>query len=243
MRLAEARSRYDSGRGQRDLLIAQRTEKEAQRSRVLADLTRWQLTKALLTEVTEFARQQLVERIEATVTAGLRIILGREDLSFRVAFRKVSEVSWADWQVVSLYGDGGVEVANDPEMARGGGIVDIVSLALRLALLELSIPKPEGPVILDEPAKMVSIQYSENLATFLKSYAIRTNRQVVMVTHNFELAKAGDLIYWVSQQDGVSNVTESAPREIAIRFERPQGEILLEETKEFVAQIKAGAVR
>ena len=58
--LALARSRYDSGRGQRDLLMAQKADKEMLHSNVLTNLTRWQLTKALLTEVTEFARKQLV---------------------------------------------------------------------------------------------------------------------------------------------------------------------------------------
>jgi DNA repair ATPase RecN len=220
--LALARSRYDSGRGQRDLLMAQKADKEMLHSNVLTNLTRWQLTKALLTEVTEFARKQLVERIEATVTAGLRIILGRDDLSFKVAFRKVSEVSWADWQVVSIYNDAtttngnvaGVEVANNPEDSRGGGIVDIVSLTLRLALLELSIPRPEGPVILDEIAKMISVQYSHNLAMFLKSYALRTNRQITLVTHNVTLALSGDLIYWVSQENGISQVREIQPDEL-----------------------------
>jgi hypothetical protein len=214
MRLAQSRSRYDQGAGQLALLEGQREERVLLRGQVADDLTRYHLTQALLTETSEYARQQLTERIEATVTAGLRIILGREDLSFKVISGKLNDKPTADWQVASLYGEGGVEVANSPEESRGGGIVDVVSLTLRLALLELSRPRPEGLVILDEVAKMVSVQYSHNLAAFLRSYAIRTGRQICLVTHNVTLALSGDLIYWVSQQDGVSDARRIEPDEL-----------------------------
>ena len=202
--LASWRSKYDQDLGQLRLLQAQHDEIEAALSKVSADKELWQLVSVLLTKVSDFARRQLVERIEQTVTAALQTVLSDDSLRFEVEMRELGGRASAEWRVVSRYAE--VEVSNNPEDARGGGIVDIVSLALRLALLELSKPRPEGPVILDEPAKMVSAEYAENLAYFLKSYAEQTGRQFIVVTHNETLAEAGDVSYRVTQENGVSEV-------------------------------------
>ncbi len=204
--LASMRSRYEQGKGQLALLQRQRTEKAEALGKTQADVDLWRKVQILLTKTSDYARRQLVERIEQTVTAALRTVLADDALRFEVELREVGGRPSAEWRVVSHYGE--VEVANNPEDARGGGIVDIVSLALRLALLELSRPRPEGPVILDEPAKMVSAEYAENLAFFLRSYAQQTGRQFIVVTHNQILAGAGDLAYQVTKNElGVSEVT------------------------------------
>ncbi len=204
--LASWRSQYEQGRGQLALLQAQRAETEEALKQVQENKDLWQKVSVLLTKVSDYARRQLVERIEETVTAALQTVLSDDSLRFEVEIREVAGKASAEWRVVSRYGD--VEVSNNPEDARGGGIVDIVSLALRLALLELSRPRPEGPVILDEPGKMVSAEYAENLAFFLKSYAQKTGRQFIVVTHNSTLAKSGDVAYQVVKNEaGVSEVT------------------------------------
>ncbi len=192
---------YDTAVGARDLLQGQLAEKEVELAKVREDIATWEQVQALFAKVSEFAREQLKTRIEETVTAALLAVFG-EGLTFRINMRTSNGQPAADWQVVSQYGD--LEVAASPEDARGGGITDIVSLALRLAMLELVKPKPGGPVILDEPAKMVSAEYAGNLAYFLKQYAARTGRQVIMVTHNTALAEVADKSYLVTQKDGVS---------------------------------------
>lgn len=203
--LSSWRSQYEQGRGQLALLEKQKAEKDETLGRVQRDVETWRQVQVLLTKVSDYARRQLVERIEETVTAALQTVLTDDSLRFEVEVRELSGKPSAEWRVVSRYGN--TEVSNNPEDARGGGIVDIVSLALRLALLELSRPRPEGPVILDEPAKMVSAEYAENLAFFLKTYAQKTGRQFIVVTHNETLARSGDKAYRVTKNDqGVSEV-------------------------------------
>jgi len=54
---------------------------------------------------------------------------------------------------------------------------------------------------------MVSREYLPNVAEFLKQYAAKTGRQVLMVTHAEPLADVADVSYRVSQAgDGVSEV-------------------------------------
>lgn len=196
---------YDKETGARDLLQKQLSDKEALLLKVKADIATWEQVQTLFTKVSDFAREQIKSRIEATVTAALTAVFG-EGYTFKINMRTVGGQASAEWQVVSQYGD--VEVAASPEDARGGGIVDMCSLALRLAMLELIRPRVEGPVVLDEPSKMVSREYLPNLAFFLKQYAAKANRQILMVTHSEVLAEAADKAYMVTQRDGCSEVKE-----------------------------------
>ena len=97
-------------------------------------------------------------------------------------------------------------IKTKPELSRGGGVVDIVSLALRIAILQTHKPKIQGPLILDEPAKHVSDEYIFNVADFLKQTSELFNRQIIMVTHNNHLAAIGNNSYRVDIKDSQSTV-------------------------------------
>lgn len=203
--LINMQSRYNNALGQKQLLELQLQDKQNNLGQTRQNLATWEQVQVLFTKVSEYAREQLKTRIEETVTAALTAVFG-EGYTFRINMRQLGNQPAAEWQVVSQYGD--EEVAASPEDARGGGITDVVSLALRLAMLEILKPRPEGPVLFDEPAKMVSAEYAGNLAYFLKQYAEKTGRQVMLVTHNPQLAEAADKSYLVTQKDGVSDVRE-----------------------------------
>lgn len=203
--LTNMRSHYNNALGQKQLLELQLQDNQNNLGQTRQNLATWEQVQVLFTKVSEYAREQLKTRIEETVTAALTAVFG-EGYTFRINMRQLGNQPAAEWQVVSQYGD--EEVAASPEDARGGGITDVVSLALRLAMLEILRPRPEGPVLFDEPAKMVSAEYAGNLAYFLKQYAEKTGRQVVMVTHNPQLAEVADKSYLVTQKDGVSEVRE-----------------------------------
>lgn len=204
--LTQRKSRYDKAVGQRDLLIEERRGKAAELGAGKSDIAVWEQVQALFSKVSEFAREQLKLRIQETVTAALQAVLARDDISFEVVMRSIGGKPAAEWSVQSVYGD--MVIAANPEDGRGGGVADVVSLALRLALLELARPRPVGPIVLDEPGKMVSKEYLPNVAEFLKQYAEQTGRQIVMVTHHEDLAEVADVSYRVTQSDGVSEVSK-----------------------------------
>lgn len=218
--LAALRDRYSQAQGQRDLLISQRREKESELSAARQDIELWRQVQVLLGKASEFARQQLKTRIEQTVTAALAAIFADSTMKFEIEMKDIGGKPAAEWRVVSCYGvpaKAGDEdimvnaytVTVSPEDAKGGGVTDVVSLALRLALLELSRPKPEGIVMLDEIGKMISREYLPNVAEFLKSYAVQTGRQIIMVTHHEVLSEVADVGYIVKQDNGKSEVTRN----------------------------------
>ncbi len=205
---AQKRRAYERAKGQRELLLTQKSAKESEAAQCRRDLNVWKLVQVLYTETSEYAREQTKQRIEETVTAALQAVFPDYDLRFRVNIRQVGGQPVAEWEVISRYGT--EECANSPEDARGGGITDVVSLALRLAVLELGRPKIAAPLLLDEPGKMVSIEYAGNLAMFLKTYAAETGRQVIMITHNNTLTDVADVSVQVRKSGGQSQVQQTA---------------------------------
>lgn len=206
--LSELRSRYNQALGQKEMLERQKIEKEEALIKAKHDIEIWQKVQALFSKVSEFARTQLKARIEETVTAALQAVFERDDIAFEIEMRTINNQPAASWSVISCYGTGDdiATVSGSPEDARGGGVSDVVSLALRLALLELARPRPLGPVLLDEVGKHVSRNYAPNVAAFLKQYAQKTGRQIILITHDPNLTEVADVSYKVSQENGVSEV-------------------------------------
>ena len=144
-------------------------------------------------------RQDTINKLEMIITTALQHILG-EDISFKI--ETPNDKPEAYFYVVNNYN--GTIVQNEPEDARGGGIIDIVSVALRLAVAELC--NIEGPLILDEPAKHLSAEYKDNFASFLRMIRDEFNRQVIIITHDRTLSECGDYIYNVDKIDGKSKI-------------------------------------
>lgn len=196
--------RYQKESGQLELLKQQLQDKQTELQQAQTDIEVWKQVQILLGEVSEFARKQLKKQIEATVTAGLQAILQDDEIRFVIEMSTVAGKPAADWKIITTRGE--QPITASPEDAHGGGIVDIVSLCLRAALLELSRPKPGGPFLLDEPGKMISAEYLPNVAEFLKQYLKKTGRQGIMITHHEPLAEVADVSYRVCQENGISEV-------------------------------------
>lgn len=202
-RVQQMQSQYDRESG---ALASLKERQEAVVEQILqtdVQLDTYEKVQLLFSKTSELARTQIKVHVERTVTAALQAVFGRE-LRFEVALREVGGQTAADWRVVDSMED--EEVRGDPEDARGGGVSDVVALALRLALLELVRPKLGGPILLDEVGKHVSAEHRTALAEFLKAYAQRTGRQILLVTHAEELAGAADVAYRVERRNGVSEV-------------------------------------
>lgn len=83
----------------------------------------------------------------------------------------------------------------DPMDTSGGGVLNIVSLALRVAILELHKPKIEGFLVLDEPfAQINGKENLEQAGKFLTAINKRIQRQIIMVTNGDSLLNIADNI-------------------------------------------------
>lgn len=203
--LEDFKAFYYQRRGQWEQLKQEKESLERERQEVAAAAERIDEARLLLQEVAAYAREQGRAQVEALVTQALQFVFG-EHLEFKVALQEKRDRTEAVLLVASEYPGG--RVVQEPEASRGGGVVDVVSLALRIALLEASDPPLAGSFVLDEPAKHVSAEYSPNVAQFLKGVSQSFGRQIIMVTHDQYLAEVGDASFLVAMRDGASHVTQ-----------------------------------
>lgn len=161
----------------------------------------------LLQQTAQEARDIARGRIEGLVTQALQAVFGAE-YRFAIELTERGGRPEAEFYVVSPDFETGALMQTRPQDSRGGGVVDIVSLALREAMLETYRPRLEGPVILDEPAKMVSADYIGPTAEFLAAVTKAYERQVLLVTHQEALAATADRTFRVEIREGQSVVQE-----------------------------------
>lgn len=180
------------------------TKKELDKEIKYEDL----LTKVILLfqKTATYAREQSKRQVEDLVTRCLQFIF-ETDIEFLIELSEKRSVPNAEFYVRSNY-DEGYSIITKPELERGGGVVDIISIALRIAFIQLHKPVLQGPIILDEPGKHVSEDYIFNLGDFLSKSSSLFKRQIIMVTHNVHLAQICDKSYSVDIKNGVSCVEE-----------------------------------
>ncbi len=160
-------------------------------------------TNILLQKLSERQRKKACKKIEDLGTFALQSIFGPKfRLMIKLANKKKPE---AEIYVVSE--EGGREIRNTPEDSRGGGIVDVVSLALKIVILQTYEPPINGPIILDEPGKHVSEEYINKVSEFLWEAQRRFGRQIILITHNKELANTASRRIKVVLNGGRSTIS------------------------------------
>lgn len=141
----------------------------------------------LIQVTAEAVQQQAHGQVAAIVTRCLRAVFGEGAYEFKIEFRQARGKTEA-WLLLVR---NGIEV--DAVDAAGGGVVDVVSFALRLACLMLSVPRRRRLLILDEPFRHLSANYIPAARQLLERLSEEFAVQIILVTHRRGLV-CGDII-------------------------------------------------
>ena len=131
-------------------------------------------TQRLIREASQLTLSNLSVRIGTIVTKALTQVLGegyKLNLDFDIKYNKLA----AD---MYLEKDG---KRYDLKRDNGDGVVDIVALALRVAILCLDRRKLRRLLILDEPCGAVSVNYQSVLGKMIKQLSDMLDLQIIMV--------------------------------------------------------------
>ena len=158
-------------------------------------------TTILLNSIGEDKQIQSQDVIEDLVTRGLQQIFD-DSLSFHIIQRVKANAASVEFVVRTSLSDD--VVVDTPVMdARGGGLAATIGFLLRVVILLLKNGQDKDNIlILDETFAMVSAEYLPGLAEFLRELVDRTGLQIVMVTHQPELAENADVVYRFTSSDG-----------------------------------------
>lgn len=171
----------------------------------------------MLSEIVE-RRQNQLQAIQSIATSALQQIYGEEySLKFDTfeEQRKDGVNNFRiEIKIVSPHNGENMETGLLDE--RGGGLIEVVSFALRIAALKWL--KYNGPILLDEAWKSMSNDYKiDQVVQFLREVTDSTGRQVILVTHMFEkFGPEADNIVHVTKSDGIAqanNITYQEGRE------------------------------
>jgi len=170
--------------GKCEVLSDQIEESKGKLENIGEDLELYIKAVELLTVAQETMREGVRKSFEETITFALQHILG-SDYEFYMDFGRRGNLQEVNFNVKSK----NLDEAFDPIDTSGGGVIDIVSLALRVAILELQQPRVDGPLVLDESFKHLSSQNLYRAGDFLRKMSERMNRQIIMVTHKGEFVE------------------------------------------------------
>ena len=117
-------------------------------------------------------------------------------------FRIVFEVKRGKTEARMVLLDGDKEL--DAMSANGGGLIQILSFALRVALLVIS--KNRKILIFDEPFVAVSADLEARAYEIMQKISKELEIQIIMVTHREAAISVADKIFTVSKVKGVSRI-------------------------------------
>lgn len=209
--------------GERNILLQKLTTLQAEitnlesESLLLADVRKLfeTLVKVSTVKIQDYIEPLVTEALEFVFDYGLNFhlyftnrrnqvevdfIILRDVDSEKAYQRYITDVVKYEKQLEQL-----VKGTKDLNFLYGGAINQVVSLVLRLIIVELL--KIQGPLVLDEPSSAVDNDvHSVRLGQLLMSLSKRFGRQIILVTHSKNLSSFADRIYSVEQQNGISNV-------------------------------------
>lgn len=136
----------------------------------------------LAQEVAERVQHDAHEFVANIVTDCLATVFGPDAYRLRIDTKKARGKTEAELVLVR----DGVET-DDALSSVGGGVVDVVSFALRAAAVILSSPAKRKLLVLDEPFKHLAADKTEAVAQMLKDIVEELGVQIIMVTHSQEL--------------------------------------------------------
>lgn len=145
---------------------------------------------------------QLTRRIEDLVTKGIEAVFGP---IYRFQVTTTAERGQAALRFTLVAPDGSEHPVMD---AQGGGLASIIGFILRVVVLALRPGGRQRLLVLDETFGMVSAEYHDQLALFLRTLVDDLALQVVLITHAPQQGIYADRVYRVTNEAGASRAID-----------------------------------
>lgn len=161
-------------------------------------------TKArfVVQEVAKATQDRLKKRVEPLITAAISSIWKDRDFVFELKFKSTANRI----ESIPVVLDGKHEQIPKDDM--GGGIIDIISFALRVLLWAMDDNRSRPTFALDEPLKNMSKgRYLNRAIQMFKNIAEKMGLQLIIVTHIEEINAIANKIY-IIKYCGHKSITE-----------------------------------
>jgi DNA repair exonuclease SbcCD ATPase subunit len=157
----------------------------------------------LLQETAKRTQSRLSFHISSFITSALQSIWGEDAYTFTLEFIEKRNKTEVQMLLHTQEGDVSLDSLND--IRSGGGVLDIVALALRIALWSLQA-NHKNVMILDQPLSNLDSTYLPKAGELIQELAEKLQIQFIMINHNPALADIADQTFFVEKHDGISSV-------------------------------------
>lgn len=194
----DQRERYAQLCGQRDMLTKLQQERIDSHAKKTAYLVGVEDAAGIVQDVAKKTQENIRGHIETIVELALDTCFP-DTYSFLLEFE--TKHGRTDAGIYLLRNGERI----DPMESTGGGVVDILTFALRIACWTLS--KTDNVIILDEPFKFLSAGLRPMAGEILQKISHKLEIQFILVTHDESIIDAADRIFEVTQSEGVSAIS------------------------------------
>jgi len=182
-------------------------EKTAQESKLQVLLNETNLSKFsdaldFLYKFSEFTRNEVKTKLETLSNLALSSVFTDKQMEFRVVPNRNKKGLFYELYIST---DGNITPLED---CKGGGVLDIISLCLRISYLRIFKGSLRQVLILDEPFKNLDDIRRPAAIEWLSTTAKEMGLQLIIVTHLVDLIEKADKAIRVEQINGVSKVYE-----------------------------------
>jgi DNA repair exonuclease SbcCD ATPase subunit len=199
------RQRLEQEKGKLAQVLQDKAQAQARLDDLALDKVRIEQAVIILQSVAQAIQDRLSYFVNDSVTAAIEAVFPDDDWTFLLEFIQRRGTTEADLFLGDVWGN-----RIRPRDAEGGGLVNVVAFALRVALWSLS--RASRPVLLlDEPvhflhSKEAHARFSELLSVISQGLGL----QIIMVTgedESEEIVAGADRVFWIKKVRGVSEVT------------------------------------
>jgi DNA repair exonuclease SbcCD ATPase subunit len=196
--LQEMKNIIEQKKGRLALLEEQLAKCQGEKEASSTMLDRTQKARALVQFVAQETQKKIEYQISGLATMALASVFPDP---YEVQLRFVERRNATEADIVFIK-DG--NETDDILNAGGGGVADVASFALRVALW--SIKKTRSTFLLDEPFKFVSIGLQDKCSAMIKNLSEKLKIQIIMVSHLPEIIQSADKIISIIAEEGRSSI-------------------------------------
>ena len=192
------RKKLDAGKTTLGILRKDLKEAESNKKSLEISVKDHETARSLFQRAAEITQERLAIHLSDLVSLALKTVFD-DPYKFKVEF--VSKRGGTECNLLFIDKDSN---EYQPLSSCGYGAADVASLALRVAYHSLGKTRPV--LVFDEPLKFLSTDRMEKASELIKSLSKELGLQFIIVTHSEELASNADMIFKVSQNNGISQV-------------------------------------
>jgi len=188
---------------ERDLLKSQVRQKRYRLTLGEKEVRYLKEARTFIVEIAKKTQGNFKGVVERLVTVALQSTFDDRNFEFKLRFENKANRT----QVVPVIMEDGVEWVAKNDM--GGGLIDVVSFALRLILWSMQEKESRGVFVLDEPFKFMDKKgLVEKIGPMLQEFS-KMGIQIIMCTHEPELKNIADRSFNI-RFDGKKSIVDFA---------------------------------